>query len=244
MKIMIDKQEIEAYPEETIMDAARRNGVFIPGLCWDEAVEKTNCCRLCMVETTDGSRKKLVAACAFRVKEGLRVDTDSERVQRIRKTLLRLMYTQAPDNPTIMELMRLCHVTPHPALPLKADSRQCILCRLCVGSCQALGASSISPILRGIEKRIDTPYSKASETCIGCASCARICPTGCIDVEDTPEHRTIWNRQFEWIRCEQCGALITTKEHFAASTPPGTPALCPVCRRKAQAEVFAKTLGE
>ena len=30
MKIMIDKQEIEAYPEETIMDAARRNGVFIP----------------------------------------------------------------------------------------------------------------------------------------------------------------------------------------------------------------------
>ena len=157
MKIMIDKQEIEAYPEETIMDAARRNGVFIPGLCWDEAVEKTNCCRLCMVETTDGNRKKLVAACAFRVKEGLRVDTDSERVQRIRKTLLRLMYTQAPDNPTIMELMRLCHVTPHPALPLKADSRQCILCRLCVGSCQALGASSISPILRGIEKRIDTP---------------------------------------------------------------------------------------
>lgn len=244
MKIIIDNRELEAFSGETIMDAARRNDLFIPGLCWNEALEKANCCRLCMVEAADGDREKLVAACAFRVKDGLRVVTNSRRVQRIRKTLLRLMYTQAPDNPAILELMRRCQVAWEPALPLKTNSRQCILCRLCVENCQALGKAAISPVLRGIEKRIDTPYSQASDACIGCASCARVCPTGCIETIDTPQHRTIWNKQFDWIRCEHCGAIITTKEHFAASAAPGAPALCPLCRQKAQAEVFVRTLGE
>lgn len=243
MKLTIDKKEITALPEDTIMAAARRAGVFIPGMCWSETVKTANCCRLCMVEVTEGNRPRLVAACAFKVREGLEVVTESEQIGRIRRTMLRLLYVQAPDNPAVMELMERYNVRPEPRLPVK-DTSQCVLCRLCVENCQALGKSAISAVDRGIAKRIDTPYSEPSEDCIGCASCADVCPTGCIEVKDTVSHRKIWNREFPWVRCGRCGAIITTQAHYEASNPPDAPVLCPTCKKLGAADVFAETLGE
>lgn len=243
MKLLIDKTEIPALPGDTIMDAARRAGIFISGLCWNEASEKSHCCRLCMVEVMDRGKKKLVAACAFKVKDLMEVTTDSPRIARIRKTMLRLLYTQAPDNPAIVELMDRYDIAPEPTLPVR-DNTQCILCRLCVSNCSALGASAISAVDRGITKRIDTPYGAPSPDCIGCGACADICPTNCIEVEDTPQYRKIWNQEFAWARCSCCGAVITTEAHYQASNPPEAPVLCPSCKKKALGDVFAESLGE
>ena len=65
MLIKIDGREIEALPGETILQAARREGIFIPSLCYSDATEPTNACRLCMVEVSEGKRTRLVASCAF-----------------------------------------------------------------------------------------------------------------------------------------------------------------------------------
>lgn len=242
MLIYIDGKEIEASPGDTIMKAARKANIFIPGLCFSDFADGTNCCRLCMVEVCEGKTNKLVAACAFPVKEGLSIITDTEKILRIRKTLLALMYAQAPDNPVIVKLMEYYDITPDNKIPLKKG--QCILCGLCVSACKKLGASAISTINRGVTKEINTPYGQSSESCIGCASCALLCPTKCISVMDTEEGRQIWNKKFNWIKCERCGEIITTKEHFLASNKLESPILCSKCKQRSMADVFAETLGE
>jgi len=242
MNITIDGLEIFAAPDDTIMQAAKRADTFIPGLCHGDAVSGNNCCRLCMVEIEERGRQKLVAACGFKAKEGLIVTTKTERVDRIRKTVLKLMYSQAPENPTLLELMKKYDVAAESRLPSKEG--QCILCGLCVDACKALGSSSISTISRGITKKVSTPYGEASDSCIGCGSCVSVCPTKCIEVIDDDAGRTIWNKKFEWARCEKCGVIVTTKEHYLASNGPDLPVICPACKRHAITDVFADTLGE
>ena len=241
MNIIIDGRQVLAKPEDTILLAARREGIYIPSLCFNQATEPTHSCRLCMVEIQEKGRTFMVASCAYKVKEGLVVTTESETLRKVRNTLLQLLYAQAPENPAIVALMERYQVVPKEKLAPKEG--QCILCGLCVEACKKLGASSISTIHRGVTKEVNTPYGIQAKNCIGCASCAGFCPTHCITVEDTEEGRTIWNKKFKWARCEVCGAIVGTEQHYKASTG-DTQVVCPDCRRKTMTDVFADTLGE
>lgn len=241
MQIKIDGREVEAFPGETILQTARREDIFIPGLCYRDATEPTNSCRLCMVEIAEGNRSRLVASCAFPVKDGLNVTTDTEEIRKLRASLLKLMYSQAPENPVIVDLMNRYEVEPEKRY--KEKDGQCILCGLCVQVCRKLGASAISTVHRGTTKKVSTPYDRQAATCIGCASCAGFCPTKCIEVADTEEGRTIWNKKFPWVRCEICGKIVTTDKHYKASTGSDT-VICPDCHKKAITDIFAETLGE
>lgn len=257
MNITIDGFTVEAISGETVMTAAKRAGIFIPGLCCDEATGGHHSCRLCMVEIVERGREKLVAACAYPVKEAMVVSTTSDRVNRIRATLLGLLYLQAPDDPQILELMQQYAVSPPSSLPRKEKGKTgidaCILCYRCVNACARLGAAAISTVSRGVTKAIDTPYSKASDDCIGCSACAQACPLQSISVEDTEATRTIWNRTFHLLKCESCGAIISTEEHYQATerallakdpNQKPTQILCAACKRKKMTGVFAGSLGE
>ncbi|MGI6728449.1 MAG: 2Fe-2S iron-sulfur cluster-binding protein [Anaerovoracaceae bacterium] len=248
MNITIDGIMIEAFPGETVMTAAKRAGIFIPGLCYDEATGGSNSCRLCMVEIEGKDKNRLVAACAFLAKDEMSVITNTERVKRIRKTLLELMYLQAPDNPKILELMEKCNVVPETSLavkdPIENGLKGCILCGRCVNACKSLGAAAISTISRGVDKNVNTPYGKAADVCIGCAACAEACPIHAIQVQDTEDGRKIWNKNFVWVRCQSCGKIITTAEHYRAiienlEKDEREKILCPDCKRKNVTEVFA-----
>ncbi len=241
MLIKIDGREVEAFPGETILQAARREDIFISSLCYSEATEPTNSCRLCMVEIAEGNKSRLVASCAYPVKDGLSVSTDTDDIRKLRASLLKLLYAQAPENPVIMELMKRYEVEPEKRYQEKDG--QCILCGLCVQVCRKLGASAISTVHRGTTKKVSTPYDRQAATCIGCASCAGFCPTKCIEVSDTEEGRTIWNKKFPWVRCEICGKIVSTDKHYKASTGWDT-VICPDCRKKAITDIFAETLGE
>lgn len=237
----IDGREVEAIPGETILQAARRENIFIPSLCYSDATEPVSSCRLCMVEINEGGRIRLVVSCAFPAKEGLTVTTDTPELQNIRAALLKLLYSQAPDNPAILGLMKQYDVEPEKRY--KEKDGQCVMCGLCVQVCKKLGASAISTIYRGTTKKVSTPYDRQASSCIGCASCAGFCPTKCIKVEDTEEGRRIWNKKFQWVKCEICGKIVSTDKHYKASTGSDT-VICPDCRKKAITDIFAETLGE
>src|SRR5665648_692677 len=104
----------------------RRAGVFIPGLCYSSSTEPTHSCRLCMVEVEEKNSLRLVAACAYKVKENLKVVTTTERVSKVRKTILKHLYSMAPENPAIMELMNLYKIEKAPII--KEKKSHCILC--------------------------------------------------------------------------------------------------------------------
>jgi heterodisulfide reductase subunit A len=182
IKLTIDGQPFEAKEEQTILEVARRAGINIPTLCYHPALEPYGACRLCTVEVRWGRRVSLETACTYPVREGLEVLTMSDAVLRTRRMILELMLARCPNVPVIQDLAREYGIE---RSRFKTDDpdEDCILCGLCVRVCNELvGAGAINFSERGISRVIGPPFLEETETCIGCAACAIVCPTGAIRI--------------------------------------------------------------
>lgn len=233
MRIKIDGQDIEATPGETILEVARRYGIHIPTLCFHEAFGGQGHCRLCMVEVKIGNVTRLAASCTYPITSEIEVRTVTPAIEKVRQNIIMLLYKRAQGSRFMQDLSQRYKCQEN-SLHGDPDER-CILCRLCVNACAQIGASAISAVSRGIDKHIDTPYNEPAAACLGCGTCAAICPTGAIEMEQTGNCRTIWGKEFELVNCESCGQPFATREqldYIATRTNGFFPRLCDRCRRQ------------
>ena len=86
INLTIDGCMVQGREGQTILTAARGAGMFIPSLCYEEAIPPQGACGICIVET-NGRRLR---ACATPIAEGMEVNTKSQRVLDARKALLEL----------------------------------------------------------------------------------------------------------------------------------------------------------
>ncbi len=173
--LQIDGKEVTAEEGMTVLEAAESAGIFIPTLCHHEKLEPYGACRICTVEVEARGRTNLVAACCYPVEQNLEVRTRSERVDKVRKMLLELMLSHAPDSPQLQEL----------AKEYGADKARfgkepsfCILCGLCVRYCaEVKKANAVGFADRGIRREIMFIPEIASKECWKCKECFPLCPT-------------------------------------------------------------------
>ena len=90
--LTIDGMAVGAREDETILELAQANGIFIPTLCHLEGVHDIGACRLCLVEIKGTS--KLLPACMTYAEEGMEVITNSERLQTYRRQVLDLLFSE------------------------------------------------------------------------------------------------------------------------------------------------------
>src|SRR3974377_2410223 len=109
--VTIDGKACQAQPDETILQVARRNGIWIPTLCSHAALEPYASCRLCMVEIDRGGWWQMVTACNYPVRRDLTVRVTSERAVRGRQGVVRLLLARAPNSPELQELASRMGVT-------------------------------------------------------------------------------------------------------------------------------------
>lgn len=245
MIIKIDGKECQCEKGEYILTVARRNGIEIPTLCHHDAIAGQASCRLCIVEVTEKGRKKIVVSCVYPINGEIEVETNSDKVKRERGMILSLLQKRAPESE---EIKALCEKYDAPVIErfVAIDNEKCVMCGLCAKACAELSVGAISTVNRGVTKEVSTPYHEPSSICVGCGSCARICPTGAITLEETDTTRTIWDKKFELVKCSECGEVIGTKEEIAEAAKrtglePDT--LCIDCRKKAAADVLADTFA-
>ena len=248
LTITIDGKPCTCESGEFLIDIAKRNGIFIPTLCSMKPVLlERGCCRVCVVELVENSRSKIVVSCIYPVERECEVFTASEKVLRERGMILALLKLLAPEAKLITQLATAFHAPELSELEPRAEGGSCILCGRCVDACNLLGTSAIAAMNRGVAKEINTAYAAPAASCIGCASCANVCPTDAISVEESSGIRTIWNQDFELAHCEVCGELLGTMasiEHAAKLSGNEPTSCCPQHQRKQVAISFAKTFRQ
>jgi NADH dehydrogenase/NADH:ubiquinone oxidoreductase subunit G len=173
--LQIDGRAVLAEEGATILDAARSIGIRIPTLCHHEPLAPYGGCRLCLVEAEARGRTQLVASCVYPVERDLIVRTGSERIERIRKTLVELLLARAPDSPPLRELARELGADRN---RFEAASSFCIHCGLCVRYCaEVKQMHAVGFVDRGPNKEICFVPQIAARECRACMECFPLCPT-------------------------------------------------------------------
>lgn len=185
----IDRTRIEVLEDTTILKAAEKAGIWIPTMCHSDLFEPYGVCRLCSVEVVRGRRSRIVTACNYPVREGITINTNSEKVKWIRKIIMELMLSRWPNVKVVREMAEMLGVEKPRFISLERDEAEnaCILCGMCVNICRdVVGANVLGFANNGIKREVVLPFGEQSETCIVCGACAQVCPTGHIKmvVED------------------------------------------------------------
>jgi formate dehydrogenase major subunit len=198
----LNGKEVEAYGDETILQAAKRNDVEIPHLCYKEGYRPDGNCRACMVEI-DGERV-LAPSCCRTPTEGMEVTSDSERAQNSQKMVVELLLSDMPQqgkspyklnseldywaekldiyNPRFEAANeRPKPDLSHPAIAVNLDA--CIQCTRCVRACREEQVNDvIGYAFRGKHSEIvfDMAEPMGESTCVACGECVQACPTGAL----------------------------------------------------------------
>ena len=203
MKLYINDKEIEAREGQSVLDAALEAGIFIPHLCSHPDLEKKGGCRLCAVEI-DGE-DKAVPACMTEVREGMKVNVNGPKAEKVRRMSMELILATHPADCTGCPKYGMCElqsmyqymgVSPErwrkkSRAVANDDSNplishlftRCIRCGRCIRACQDLRGVKVLDYIKtnvGIRAGIPDGKSLAEAGCRFCGACIEVCPTGSI----------------------------------------------------------------
>ncbi len=176
--MQIDGREVKAKEGMTVLEAAQSIGISIPTLCYHEKLVPFGGCRLCLVEVESGGWTKLVVSCVYASEENLVVRTRTEKIDRIRSTLLELQLAHAPNSPQLQDLAKEYGADKD---RFEKEASFCINCGLCVRYCaEVKNLNAIGFVDRGINKEISFIPEIAAKECWSCKECFPLCPTSYI----------------------------------------------------------------
>jgi formate dehydrogenase major subunit len=202
IRFTLDGKDVEAGPEETIWQVARRCGTDIPHLCYspEPGYRADGNCRACMVEI-EGERV-LAASCLRKPTEGMKVHSGNERASSAQRMVMELLLADQParrvahdrdshlwrwaDRLGVSESRFPGGESPapdasHPAMRVALDA--CINCNLCVRACREVQVNDvIGMAYRGHKAKIvfDQDDPMGASTCVACGECVQACPTGAL----------------------------------------------------------------
>jgi bidirectional [NiFe] hydrogenase diaphorase subunit len=202
--LTINGHEVSGREDETILDVAKSHEIKIPTLCQLDGLSAWGGCRLCLVEVQGSA--KLQPACVAKVAEGMVIETETDKLNTYRQTIVEMLFTEGNhicsvcvsnnhcELQNMQQELKIDHISLPYRYPARAvdasherftfDPNRCILCTRCVRACDEVeGAHTWDVSGRGIESSLitdlDEPWGEAS-SCTSCGKCVQVCPTGAL----------------------------------------------------------------
>ena len=226
VKIFIDDQQLEVEEGMTILQAAEQVGLEIPHLCYHSAFPPEGSCRLCLVEIE--GLPKLELACATKVREGMKIQTKSQKVIEARKGVLEFLLAEHPLDCPICDKAGECKLQDYYeeyglfegqfeeekekkdkkvkiGKNLILDRERCILCTRCVRFLREITKTEeLGVFNRGMKSEIDI-YNGLPVNNNYSGNLAEICPVGAITDVDFRFKTRSWFLEKKDSICPLCG---------------------------------------
>ncbi len=201
-KFLLDGKPVVFQDGQTILEAARQAGHYIPHLCWHPDFPAHGSCKLCVVKV--GGRH--VSSCAMPAKEGMEVESNTPEMNGERRALLQMLFVEGNHFCPSCEKSGNCQLQAlaydlemlsahfnhfYPNRPVDAshpdvllDFNRCIFCELCVRASRDIDGKNIFALTdRGIHKHlvVNAESGRLADTDFAASDrAANICPVGVI----------------------------------------------------------------
>jgi NADH-quinone oxidoreductase subunit G len=214
VKVFVDGAEVEADARDNLIEAARRIGVSIPYFCYHPRLSIAGQCRMCLVETSDAPGR-LVPGCQVRVKEGLKIVTNSPAVKDNQRGCMEFHLINHPVDCAICDQSGECKLQDYymeydhqPSRirtyklnkpkreifgPLVVyDAERCIMCTRCVRFMDEIARQpQLAVVQRGTHSLISTfPGQPLDSNYAG--NTVDICPVGALLNRDFRFQSRVW----------------------------------------------------
>lgn len=227
VKVIIDGREIHVQEGMNLLDAAELAGIHIPHLCYLKGLKSIGACRLCLVEIE--GLKAPVIACNTKLRDGMVVKTQTEKLVELRRFVIELILSMHPNDCLTCTKAGICELQkyayeigvkdtsftkkkfgyePDISNPfIKRQPDYCIFCSRCIRICKEQGTAVLNFMGRGIESKVTTPNDKPLQeaNCTFCGSCIDVCPVNAITEADREQRGREWEYQKVKSVCLLCG---------------------------------------
>ena len=216
----IDESPVPFTPGQTILEAAKAAGIYIPHLCFQPDFHRHGGCKLCTVLVNGRTR----TACTMKAAVGQEIDVNTPELDAMRRSLVQMLFIEGNHFCPGCEKSGACQLQAlgyeyemlsphfvglyHPHREVDAshpdvliDFNRCILCELCVRASRDVDHKEVFAVAgRGLKAEliINSPTGKLGDSAFAVTDrAAHVCPVGAIIIKRVGFATAIGDRAYD-----------------------------------------------